>query len=161
MCVRRQATRRPQDILPPRTRRLRYQEDVRRLCAWAKEWDGLPKVPAHEIALSSKCRSGFVIWSDLIDWHAVALEAIYADRPPVYETHKLRRGTGTRSAQGDKASDAEHRRREGIREVNEALSRYYRLPVNQSVWACPELLSKGKHGVITRHRDIPLTCVLF
>jgi len=161
MSVRRQATRCPRGILPPRNWRLRYQEDVRTLCAWAKEWDGLPKVPTHEIALGSKCRSGFVIGFDLINWHAVALEAIHTVRPPVHNTHKLRRGTGTRSAQGDKASDAEQRRREGIREVNEVLSRYYHLPVNQLVWACPELLSKGKHGVITRHHGIPLTWVLF
>ena len=45
--------------------------------------------------------------------------------------------------------------------MNAELSRYYRLGVNKSEWGCPDLLSRGKHGVIARNHDILLTCVLF
>jgi len=80
---------------------------------------------------------------------------------PVYDAPRLKKGVSTRTTQGKKAPDAEHRRRMGTREINEELSRYYQLGVNQSVWRCPELLRKGKHGTITRHNDIPLTCIIF
>jgi len=89
----------------------------------------------------------------------------------VYDVPRLKKGTGTRSTQGKRASGAEHRRKKAldaesrrrreIRRLNAELSRYYRLGVNRLVWECPELLSRGKHGVIARIHDIPLTCVLF
>ena len=97
----------------------------------------------------------------LIDWNAAALRVVEQTRTPVYARPQLQKGTGTRSTQGKRASDAEHRRRRAIRGLNEELSRYYQLGVNQSIWECPELLSRGKHSVITRYHDISLTCVLF
>ena len=98
---------------------------------------------------------------DLIDWNAAALRVVEQTRTPVYARPQLQKGTGTRSTQGKRASDAEHRRRRAIRGLNEELSRYYQLGVNQSIWECPELLSRGKHSVITQNHDISLTCVLF
>ena len=98
---------------------------------------------------------------DLIDWNAVALGVVELTRTPVYAEHRLKKGTGTRSAQGKRAPDAECKRRREIRELNEKLSRYYQLGVGRSEWRCPKLLSKGKHGVIASTHDIPLTCALF
>jgi len=108
---------------------------------------------------------------DLIDWNAVAVRVVERTRAPVYPLPRLKKGTGTRSTQGERASggehrrkralDAENRRRKEIRRLNEQLSRYYELGVNRLVWECPELLSRGKHGVIARNHDIPLTCILF
>lgn len=66
-------------------------------------------------------------------------------RAPEYDAPRLTRGNGTRTAQGKKAPDAEHRRRRGTRELNEELSRYYRLPANQEEWRRPELVVKGEH----------------
>lgn len=82
----------------------------------------------------------------LIDRDPVALQFVETIREPVYETPRLTSGKGTRTARGEKAPDAEQRRREGIRELNEELSRYYPLITSQGAWGCPELLSKGKHG---------------
>ena len=93
---------------------------------------------------------------DLIDGNAAALEVVKSIRVPVYARSQLKKGTGERTAEGKKAPDAEHNRRNETRELNEELSRYYQLGVNQSVWACPELVLKGKHGLITRHHDIRL-----
>jgi len=98
---------------------------------------------------------------DLIDWNAAALRVVEQTRAPVYAGPRLKGGPSTRSTQGKRASDAEHRRRRGIRGLNEELSRYYQLGVNQSLWGCPELLSRGKHAVITRNHDSSPTCVLF
>ena len=86
---------------------------------------------------------------------------IESARVPVYPGPRLKKGIKPRSAQGKKGPDTEHKRRKRTRDLNEELSRYYRLGVKKSVWECPELLSKGKHGVITRNHDILLTCVLF
>jgi hypothetical protein len=97
---------------------------------------------------------------DLIDWNAAALKVVELIRTPVYAEPRLTRGAGTRTAQGRKAPDADHRRRMETRQLNEELSRYYPLGENQSVWKCPELLLKGKHDVVTRHHDIQLTGVL-
>jgi len=84
---------------------------------------------------------------DLIDGNAAALKVIQAKGPvPVYDTHRLAKGAGKRSAQGEKAPDMEHRRRVVTRGLNEELSKYYRLAMNKPAWKCPELLSKGKHG---------------
>ena len=98
---------------------------------------------------------------DLIDWNAAALGVLERTRAPVYALPRLKKGTAARSTQGKRASDAEDRRRKEIRRLNEELSRYYQLGVNQSVWGCPDLLLRGKHDVIARNHDIPLTCVLF
>ena len=97
---------------------------------------------------------------DLTDWNPVALEVIQMMWIPVYDTSRLTTGTGMRAGPSKKAH-TERRRRQGIRRLSEELSRYYPLPANQSAWGCPELLSKGKHGVITRRHDAPFTCVLF
>ena len=97
----------------------------------------------------------------LIGCNAAALGVIKFTRTPVYAEHRLKRGINERSTQGKKAPDAEHKWREEARDLHEELSRYYRLGVKKSVWECPKLLSKGKHGVITRNHDILLTCVLF
>ena len=85
---------------------------------------------------------------DLIDGNSVALEVVESTRIPVYATHRLTKGAGTRTTQGKKAPDAEHRRRMSTRELNEELSRYYQLGVSQSTWDCPGLLTKGKHSVV-------------
>jgi len=98
---------------------------------------------------------------DLIDCNAAALGVIEFTRAPVYAGPRLKKGTNTRSTQGKKAPDAEHERRKGARDLNGELSRYYQLAVNKSIWECPDLLSKGKHGMITRNHDILLNCVLF
>jgi len=98
---------------------------------------------------------------NLIGWNAAALQVIKMSRAPVYPGPRLKKGTKTRSALGKRAPDAEHKRRKGTRGLNEEFNCYYQLGVNKSVWGCPELLSKGKHGVITRNHDIPLTCVPF
>jgi len=86
---------------------------------------------------------------DLINGNSVALEVVRPIRIPVYTTHRLKKGPGTRTTQGKSASDAEDRRRIGTRELNEELSRYYQLGVNQPNWECPGLLRKGKHDVAT------------
>jgi hypothetical protein len=83
---------------------------------------------------------------DLIDWNAVALEAVMTARAPVYPEPRLLKGKGRRTAEGDKFPDAEHKRREETRELNQELSRYFQLPGAQAVWGCPELVLKGKHG---------------
>ena len=80
---------------------------------------------------------------------------------PVYPGPRLKKGIKPRSAQGKKGPDTEYKRRKRTRDLNEELSRYYQLGVKKSVWECPDLLSKGKHGAITQNHDIPLTCVLF
>ena len=46
---------------------------------------------------------------------------------------------------GKEGPDTEHRRRKGIRELNEDLSEFYLLPDNKLVWECPALLLRGKH----------------
>ena len=86
---------------------------------------------------------------DLIDGNAAALEVVKIIRIPVYAAPRLARGVGTRATPGKRASDTEHRRRKGIRRLNEELSQYYQLGVNQPAWGCPALLLKGKHSVIT------------
>jgi len=83
---------------------------------------------------------------DLIDWHAVALEAVETIRVPVYPKPRLIKGISKRTAQVKKGAEAERKRRKGARGANEELSRYYLLPANQRAWGCPELLLKGKHG---------------
>jgi len=98
---------------------------------------------------------------DLIDWNAVALKAVAKIRVPVYPGPRLLKGKGKLTAEGKKCAVAEHKRRKGIRGLNQEPSRYYQLPVNQAAWGCPELLLKGKYGATTRQRDIPLTCILF
>ena len=83
---------------------------------------------------------------DLINLDVVALEAVKRRRKPVYSEPRLTKGAGRRTTQGKKASDVEHRRREGVRELYEELNQYYQLATIQAVWGCPELLVKGKHG---------------
>ena len=68
---------------------------------------------------------------DLIDWIAVALEVVATIRVREYAEPRLFEGRGKRTAEGKKAPDAEHRRRKGTRQLNEELSRYYQLGVNQ------------------------------
>jgi len=82
---------------------------------------------------------------DLIDWNAVALEAVAKIRVPVYPGPRLLKGKGKRTAEGKKGADDEHKRRKGERELNQELSRYYQLPVKKVAWSCPALLLKGKH----------------
>lgn len=79
---------------------------------------------------------------DLIDWNVVALEAIQR-REPVHSARKLAKGAGRRTTEGKEASDAEYRRRTGIRQLNEELSQYYPI-FDRQEWECLELLSKGK-----------------
>jgi len=108
---------------------------------------------------------------DLIDWNAAALWLVELTRAPVYDVPRLKKGTGTRSTQGKRASGAEHRRERALdaesrrrretRRLNGELSRYYQLGVNKSEWGCPDLLSRGKHGVIARNHDISLTSSCF
>ena len=81
--------------------------------------------------------------TDLTGRNAVALEAVQRQKP-VYDAPKLAKGYGGRTTQGKRAPDAEHKRRAGIRWVNEELSRYYETLERQG-WRCPELLAKGKH----------------
>jgi len=81
----------------------------------------------------------------LIDRNAVALEAVKMTRVQIYSEHRLSKGNGTRTTQGNKASDAEKRRREVTRDKIEELSKYYPLAENQASWRCPALLSKSKH----------------
>jgi len=83
---------------------------------------------------------------NLIGWNEVALEVVETIRMPEYDKPRLSKGTGRRTAKGKTAPDEEHRRRTGIRELNEELSRYYLLETNRAAWGCPELLTKGKHG---------------
>ena len=83
---------------------------------------------------------------DLIDWIAVALEVVATIRVQEYAEPRLTKRRGKRTAEGKKAPDAEHRRREGTRGLNEELSQYYRLADKQDLWECPELLVKGKYG---------------
>ena len=64
---------------------------------------------------------------------------------PVYDTPRLTKGIGKRTAKGKSAPDAEYKRRKGTRALNEELSKYYALETNQAAWGCPDLLSKGKH----------------
>ena len=80
--------------------------------------------------------------------NAVALEAIEGIRVPVYPGPRLFKGKGERTAEGKKGPDTEHRRRNGTRELNEDLSEFYLLADGKPTWKCPELLLKGKHGVI-------------
>lgn len=84
----------------------------------------------------------------LIDWNAAALEAIQVTRPAVYPLHKLKKGSlhGRAPKVRSKAATSEARRREGIRALNEELSKYYELPDDRTEWECPELLMKGKRG---------------
>ena len=82
---------------------------------------------------------------DLIDLNSVALQFVETIREPVYDTPRLTRRTGRRTAQGRKRPDKEYRRRQGALELNGELSRYYQLAANQGAWKCPELLSNGKH----------------
>ena len=66
---------------------------------------------------------------------------------PVYPLHRLRKGapgSSGRKVQG-RAADAEAIRRESIREANEELSRYYKLPEGRKEWRCPDLIFQGKH----------------
>ena len=94
----------------------------------------------------------------LIDWNAVALEAIQVLRPtPVYPLPKLKRGTlhGRAPKVRNKAATAEAKRREGIRVLNEELSRYYELPDDRTEWECPELLMTGKRGHECSYGDDP------
>ena len=83
---------------------------------------------------------------DLIDWNAVALGAIATIRVPVYSEPRLLRGNGKRTAKGRRGPDAEHKRRNGTRELNQELSRYYKLSFDEPVWTSSGLLLKGKHG---------------
>ena len=85
---------------------------------------------------------------DLIDWDPVALEVVKTIRMPVYDEPWLLKGIGKRTAKGKKGADSEFDRRTGTRGFNEELSRYYQLPENQGIWACPGLLRRGK-----RRRD--------
>jgi len=87
----------------------------------------------------------------LIDWNAVALEAVTMIRLPLYPGPRLLKGKAKRAAQVKKGAKAERKRRKGTRELNEKLSRYYPLP-DPAVWTSPELLLKGKHG---RDRLLP------
>jgi len=82
---------------------------------------------------------------DLIDWNAVALEAVATIRVPIYPGPRLLKGKGKRTAEGKKGADDEHKRRKEARELNQELSRYYQLPVNKLAWSCPELVLKGEH----------------
>lgn len=93
---------------------------------------------------------------DLIDSDAVALEVVQALRPvPVYPSPKLKKGTihGRGTKVRSRAATAEARRRDGIRTVNEELSKYYELPDDRTEWECPELLSKGKHDHVRSYGD--------
>ena len=64
----------------------------------------------------------------------------------MYTEHRLLKGKGTRTKEGSKGPDSEHKRRTGVRELNEELSKYYQLPGRQTAWGCPELLLKGKRS---------------
>jgi len=66
MIVRRQTARQPRGTGPVRKWRVRYQEDMHKLRAWAKGWKGLKKLPTQVEALSSKYRSSFVKQRTLI-----------------------------------------------------------------------------------------------
>ena len=81
----------------------------------------------------------------LTNYNTVALEALKGTRPPVYPGHRLRKGQGRRTAEGKEGPDLEHRRREGIRELNEDLSQFYLLADDKLMWECPALLLRGKH----------------
>jgi len=76
---------------------------------------------------------------DLIDWNAVALGVVQTLRVPMYSEPRLIKGTGRRTGEGRKAPDVEHKRRKGIRGLNEELSKYYQLAANQTAWGCPDL----------------------
>ena len=81
---------------------------------------------------------------------AVALEAIREmGRRPLYPEPRLAKG-GSRQTAGDekKGPKAERKRRQGAREFNEQLSRYYMLAEGQE-WNCPKLLLKGKRNYAT------------
>ena len=148
MIIRRQTTRRARGTGRRRAWRDRYQQDVHRLCLWAKNREGLAKPPSHEKALGSKWRSDSCETThlDLIDWNAVALELIETTLLPVYGTPRLTRGVGRRKTECRIDPDAERRRREGTRELHEELSRYFLLGEGQATWSCPELTMEGKHG---------------
>ncbi|KAF9645112.1 hypothetical protein BDM02DRAFT_3120722, partial [Thelephora ganbajun] len=117
-------TRRPRGMGEPRDHRIRQQRDMRKLCAWAQGWKGLPKLPSNEKALG------------------IALEVVKTIRVPVYLEPHLRKGNTKRTVEGKGAADVEHERRKGTRGLSEELSRYYPLAVDQKAWKCPELLSK-------------------
>jgi len=97
---------------------------------------------------------------ELIDGNSAVLEVVELTLIPVYTAPRLKKGAGTRTTQG-KGPDVEYGKGEGTQELNEELSRYYRLGVSQSTWECPGLLTKGKHGAVTQHHDIPLTRIIF
>lgn len=98
---------------------------------------------------------------DLIEWDAVALEAVKTNRLPVYAGPRLIKGTGKRTAEGKTAPDLEYEKRKGTRDSNEELSRYYELAPKQAAWGCPALLSRGKHDCDHSASSILLTCILF
>ena len=66
-------------------------------------------------------------------------------RPKVYNRDRLVKGWGRRTKAGSKGADEEYERRNGIREVYQRLSRYYKLEDGQTAWSAPRLLSRGEH----------------
>lgn len=77
---------------------------------------------------------------------SVALDAVKTIRVPMYPEHRLfeAKTRVERTVAGKKRADAEHRRREGARELNEELSQHYLLDVDREVWTAPGLLLEGK-----------------
>ena len=81
----------------------------------------------------------------LIDWNAVALEAIREWRTPVYDTPRLRKaGKTDRTAAGEKNADEGHERRRMLRQLHGELSRYYLLEGKKKTWSTTTLVSKGE-----------------
>lgn len=86
---------------------------------------------------------------DLIDWNTVALVAIKMLYPvPASNEHSLSKRDDGQKGQNERNIEAvrESRRRNGIRVLNEEISKFYELPEGELAWACPKLLSRGEYG---------------
>jgi hypothetical protein len=84
---------------------------------------------------------------DLIGRHAVALAVIKTKREPIYAGHYPVKGKGNRTKKGNKNADVECKRGKTTRELNEELSRYYKLEDDQVPWTTTALLRKGRHKI--------------
>ena len=84
---------------------------------------------------------------DLTGWNAVALEAVQLLHPtPVYAEPRLMRSMPHQGQRPrTQAAEAEARRREKIRKVNEELTKYYELPEDWTEWGCLEILLRGEY----------------
>ena len=87
----------------------------------------------------------------LIDWNAVALEAVKELRPvPVSDKPTLAGGYGPQKEEKDKKKSPkavrEDTRRNGIKELYAELSRYYEPPEGTKKWGRPKLRSQSKPG---------------